>query len=80
MNKTVKVLRVVSQRENFRRAGFSFGRTPIDLPLDSLSAEKRKAIEADPGLVAIEVDAPVTEEAVDGAAQSDKAGGKQVKK
>lgn len=64
----IKVLRVASQREGFRRASFVFGRTPTDLPLDQLTKAARAAIEADPSLVALETEIEVDLADADGAA------------
>jgi hypothetical protein len=79
MSKTNRVLRVVSQREGFRRAGFTFGRAPVDLPIDDLTTEQRSAIEIDPSLVSMEVavkpDAEAKEDAL-----VDATGAKSVKK
>ncbi|WP_459199053.1 hypothetical protein ACQVRX_11235 [Ralstonia pseudosolanacearum] len=56
MAKQVKVLRVIGKREGFRRAGMEFGAVPQNLPLDTLSADARTAIQGDPMLVAYTVD------------------------
>ena len=76
MSKTNKVLRVVSQREGFRRAGYTFGRTPVDVPVDELTKDERAAIENDPSLVSMEVDKPDAE-AKDGADTSGAKSGKK---
>ncbi|MGB6054034.1 MAG: hypothetical protein WBG17_02215 [Burkholderiaceae bacterium] len=80
--KSIKVLRVASQREGFRRAGHVFGRVPTDIPLDQLTAAARKAIEGDPSLVAIEteVDAADDADAGEGSADPKPATGKTSKK
>ncbi|MGB7480149.1 MAG: hypothetical protein WA924_07480 [Burkholderiaceae bacterium] len=79
--KSIKVLRVASQREGFRRAGHVFGRVPTDIPLDQLTAAARKAIEGDQSLVAIEteieVDAAEDAAAGDGGADPKAPAGKQ---
>lgn len=51
------MLRVSSRSGNFRRAGYSFGTEPQDLPLAALSEAQRAAIIAEPMLVAVEVEA-----------------------
>lgn len=62
MGKKITVLRVVSQREGFRRAGFTFGRTPVDLTQDMLDKEKFLAIVNDPMLVAVQADIDAPED------------------
>lgn len=57
--KKVKVLRVASTREGFRRAGFTFGREPKDLPLDKLSKDQIEALRNDPSLVCLDAEAEV---------------------
>lgn len=57
--KTIKVLRVASTREGFRRAGFSFTREPQDLPLADLKKEQIEAIKGDPSLIAVETEAEI---------------------
>lgn len=58
-----KVLRVISTREGFRRAGFTFGREPVDIPLDTLKKAQLEAITSDPALVTLEVEIEVKAEA-----------------
>ncbi|WP_316154723.1 HI1506-related protein [Cupriavidus sp. BIC8F] len=60
--KKVKVLRVVSRKDKFRRAGFEFSADPQNLPLDTLSADQLAAIKGDPSLVAIEAEVVIDEE------------------
>ncbi|NDP58008.1 MAG: hypothetical protein GZ090_01435 [Oxalobacteraceae bacterium] len=54
--KMIKMLRVSSRSGNFRRAGFTFGPVPQDLPLADLSEAARAAIVTEPMLVALEVE------------------------
>lgn len=49
-------LQVVSAREGFRRAGYTFGREPRVIPLCDLSAEQVEQITSDPALVAVQVE------------------------
>lgn len=61
--KSIKVLRVAATREQFRRAGFDFSRTPTDLPLSDLSKEQIEMLKGDPSLIAVETDAEVAADA-----------------
>jgi len=61
--KSIKVLRVASTREQFRRAGFEFSRAARDLPLSDLSKEQIEMLKADPSLVVVETEAEVFAEA-----------------
>lgn len=55
--KRIKALRVCAKTEKkFRRAGFEFGRDPVDLPLDKLDKKQIAAIQAEPLLVVVEVE------------------------
>ncbi len=57
----IKVLRVVSKRDGFGRAGFVFSAEPKDIPLADLSRKQRDAIAADRMLVAVELEVDVVE-------------------
>lgn len=75
MAKSVKALRVVAKREGFRRAGRVFGAMPTFIPLDTLRPDAHDAIVNDPNLVALEVDAEMTDtgEIIASAVTADKA-------
>ncbi|WP_416053126.1 hypothetical protein [Cupriavidus basilensis] len=60
--KKVKVLRVVSRKDSFRRAGHEFGAEPKNLPLDTLHQDHVSAIKGDPNLVAVEVEVTIDED------------------
>ncbi|NSX04808.1 HI1506-related protein [Cupriavidus gilardii] len=60
--KNVKVLRVVSRKHTFRRAGFEFGAEPKNIPLEQLSAAQLAAIKGDPSLVAVEAEVVIGED------------------
>lgn len=60
--KKVKVLRVVSRKDKFRRAGFEFGTDAKNLPLDTLSAEQLAAIQGDANLVVVEAEVVIDED------------------
>jgi hypothetical protein len=51
-----QVLRVVAKADRFFRAGYQFGSTPVDLPLEEVSEESKALIRAEPMLVAYVVD------------------------
>jgi len=55
MAKKVKVLRVISKRDGFRRAGMEFGSVPKNIPLGSIPSDAYQAIRHDPTLVSYEV-------------------------
>ncbi|MCP5246063.1 MAG: hypothetical protein H6937_08975 [Burkholderiales bacterium] len=52
--KTEKVLKVVSSREGFRRAGHRFGKEPVTLRLDDLTDEQIAMLKAESMLVVTE--------------------------
>lgn len=52
------ILRVVGPAQGFRRAGFAFGREPVDLALADLSAAQIEAIEREPRLSCLRLDLP----------------------
>ncbi|WP_420996236.1 hypothetical protein ACKI2N_002540 [Cupriavidus sp. 30B13] len=58
----VKVLRVVSRKDRFRRAGHEFGTEPKDLPLDTLSAQQQAALKGDPNLVVVETEVVIDDD------------------
>jgi hypothetical protein len=64
--KKPKALSVVSVNENFRRAGYSFGRKATIIPLSELNKEQVELIKDEPMLVVSEVD-------IDGAAEEKEA-------
>jgi len=68
-----KVLRVAAKREGFRRAGFVFGTVARDIPVGSLSAAARLAIESDPTLVVAVVETEAQTEVAEAAAPEAKA-------
>lgn len=59
--KKIKVLRVVSRKDRFRRAGLEFGAYPKNVPLDTLSPEQLAAIKGDPNLVVVEAEVVIDE-------------------
>lgn len=55
-----KALRVVAKRAGFRRAGYSFGPEPLQIPLADISEEQEAQLRGDPMLLVVDVDiAPV---------------------
>ena len=54
--KKLKALSVVSVNEGFRRAGYSFGRKAVIIPLSELSKEQVALIKGESMLVVSEVD------------------------
>lgn len=63
--KKVHVLRVTARRESFRRAGYQFGASPVDVPVKDLKREQIEAIKSDPMLVVVETEAEVGGETVE---------------
>lgn len=59
----VTVLRVISKRDSFRRAGYQFSAEPTDIPITDLSKDQRAAIDDDPSLVAYETDIDIPDDA-----------------
>ncbi|WP_423197446.1 hypothetical protein DFLDMN_001063 [Cupriavidus sp. H19C3] len=52
----VKVLRVVSRTDRFRRAGHEFGAEPKIIPVESLSEDQLTALKGESNLVVVEVE------------------------
>jgi len=48
-------LKIISKAEGFRRAGFSFGKVPVILNVETLTSEQINALKAEPYLVISEI-------------------------
>jgi len=57
----VQVLRVVAQREGFRRAGRPWTRAETVVPVEDLTAEQVEALQAEPRLKVTEDEVPASE-------------------
>lgn len=55
--RTIPVLRVTARGKSFRRAGFAFGESPVDIPLASLTDKQVGALKSEKMLVAVEAEA-----------------------
>lgn len=51
--KMVEVIEVVGPAAGFRRAGHTFGKDPVQIPLSDLNEAKLAAIEGEPKLVSV---------------------------
>ena len=54
----IPALRVISSQEGFRRAGYAFGREPVDIPLDDLNDEQVQLLKTEAKLAVVEVELP----------------------
>lgn len=62
---TIKVLRIKSAWEGFRRCGHAFGKEPVDIPLDELTRQEIKLLKEEPMLAVVEAEIDAPQEAAE---------------
>lgn len=55
MASSKKALKIISSKQGFRRAGFVFGKEPVEIPLEDLTKEQITNLKNEPMLAVSEV-------------------------